>query len=165
MVLPPLLHHDVSASWCLGLGWIHHLIERILCTSHLSFVDQQLHCSTLISLAKAAGVLKYAFFTLSHSKHPVFFNASPYFRIVFTCQGTSGQMPLKCSLIWPQFRKSIYTRNTGNYSAPPLLRTLRVLRCGRTERFHRLSAPWNRSDPSDKQAYLTGSWAIPGGAE
>ena len=29
----------------------------------------------------------------------------------------------------------------GNYSAPPLLRTLRVLRCGRTERFHRLSAP------------------------
>ena len=44
-----------------------------------------------------------------------------------------------------------------NYSAPPLLRTLRVLRCGRTERFHRLSAPWNRSDPSDKQAYLTGS--------
>ena len=45
----------------------------------------------------------------------------------------------------------------GNYSAPPLLRTLRVLRCGRTERFHRLSAPWNRSDPSDKQAYLTGS--------
>ena len=45
----------------------------------------------------------------------------------------------------------------GNYSAPPLLRALRVLRCGRTERFHRLSAPWNRSDPSDKQAYLTGS--------
>ena len=49
------------------------------------------------------------------------------------------------------------TINKGNYSAPPLLRTLRVLRCGRTERFHRLSAPWNRSDPSDKQAYLTGS--------
>ena len=48
-------------------------------------------------------------------------------------------------------------KKQGNYSAPPLLRTLRVLRCGRTERFHRLSAPWNRSDPSDKQAYLTGS--------
>ena len=67
----------------------------------------------MISLAKAAGVLKYAFFTLSHSKHPVFFNASPYFRIVFTCQGTSGQMPLKCSLIWPQFRKSIVGFHRG----------------------------------------------------
>ena len=45
-------------------------------------------------------------------------------------------------------------KKTSNYSAPLLLRTLRVLRCGRTERFHRLSAPWNRSDPSDKQAVL-----------
>lgn len=59
----------------MGLGRIHNLFERILCTSRLRFVDQHIYYTTLIKLVKAVCVLKFAFFRVSL---PPIFRFSPY---------------------------------------------------------------------------------------